>query len=148
MTSVPDEIPSRPQYRFGKQDKSHDTLFAFKVRFTCDSAGSDESANYDITFDIIDGELPFLIGQPSLLAMQANLKFRSKFLGISLGTRYIRVSVVDDDNHILLPFHGQRKRYERDNRATTNNPSSHFTPSYPASTTPICLFKTGVNLAP
>lgn len=148
LEGVPDGTPSRDQHRFGNHSEVHRTICAVKFPFTCSDEHGSCVASFDIVFDVINGELPFLIGLPSLLSMRATLNFRYKSLGLHIGTNYMRIRLEHCDSHIILPFSSKVKRVERDGKASstgsdcryttcirTNNATSCYQPSDDSSST-------------
>lgn len=75
ISSLPDGVASRQQHRFGSHTETYQTQFADKFPFTCTDNNNTCISEFDVTFDVINGELPFLIGLPTLLEMNANLNF-------------------------------------------------------------------------
>lgn len=138
LSDIPNGTPSREVHRFGNHAETHSTICAVKFPFKCSDDNGVCVAEFDVTFDVIAGELPFLIGLPSLLAMRAALNFRYNTLGLHLGTKYVRVSLVQQDSHLLLPFKGIENNDNRDKRSapkasgtqySCSSPSSHYQPA-------------------
>lgn len=53
-------------HRFGPFYEGCPSLFAVKLRFSERNADGKKIVEFDISFDFIDGSLPFLIGLPTL----------------------------------------------------------------------------------
>lgn len=109
-----DRITPRPNVRkFGNSTDVWPSSFAGMFPFECStlyrSKDSEETVKFTISFDVIDVDLPFLIGLPTLKVMRANLNFEY------LSLKYV-VKLKEDGNHYLLqcvPFkrsyHGKAK---------------------------------------
>lgn len=63
-----------------------------------------EKVHFNISFDVIEGDLPFLIGWPSLRAMKANINCEHMNLGVRVNDGYHRLKLHTDDDHVYLPF--------------------------------------------
>ena len=121
-----DTTPIRDQHRFGTNPEAHKTICAVKFPFRCTDDTGTDIANFDVAFDVIEGDLPFLVGLPSLLAMNATLNFKYKSLGLSIGSRYVRIPLSHKESHLILPFTSLIKRSERNGQ----NSSSGSSPQY------------------
>lgn len=53
---------------------------------------------------VIQGDLPFLVGLPSLEAMRPNLNFEHSNLSFKLADKYHRLELIKSDGHLHLPF--------------------------------------------
>eukprot|EP00171_Calliarthron_tuberculosum_P023568 IDg23568t1 len=104
MSSVENTTPSIHAHRFGNHQEEQKTLFAIRFPLTCQCSNKKEIAKFHIKFDVIPGELPFLIGYPSLKAMKANLNFKFNEIGFHLRDKHVRIKLETDENHIYLPF--------------------------------------------
>lgn len=110
LNGIPEASIAREHHRFGDHPEAHRTISAVKFPFTCTDERDGQEAQFDIQFDIIDGELPFLVGLPSLIAMRACLNFKFKHLGLMIGSKYLKIPLHFQDSHVLLPFSSTIKR--------------------------------------
>lgn len=127
LTEIPNGTPSREIHRFGNHSETYPTLCAVMLPFKGIEENGNTVGEFDIKFVVIEGELPFLVGLPSLLAKSAALNFRYKAIGINLGQRYVRMSLVHLDSHLLLPFAAVIKRHNRDRQGPTNGTDRQYT---------------------
>eukprot|EP00171_Calliarthron_tuberculosum_P004551 IDg4551t1 len=105
ITSVPDATPAQEAHRFGDNHSEHRTLFAIEFPIRCTQLiQSNKIAKFNVKFDVIEGNLPFLIGFPSFKAMKASLNFNKFTLGFMLINEYIKVALEHDNNHLYLPL--------------------------------------------
>ena len=70
---------------------------------------NNEEVPFKIHFDVIPGQLPFLIGWPSLRAMKENLNFEYLNLSIKVGGKFIRIPLNSCQYQIYLPFHNRSR---------------------------------------
>lgn len=120
-----DARPMRVSHRFGTNPERFSTICA--VSFPFRSTDQAEPL-FNIQFDVIEGDLPFLVGLPSLLSMRASLNFNLKWLGIITGEgldSYIKLNLVQESGHILLPFEATLRRDEK--RRLNFDKSSYYT---------------------
>ena len=99
------EKPLQVSHRFGNNSTIQKTLFSVKMPIYASAENKDhvgERIYFNIKFDVIKGDLPFLIGLPSLSSMQASINFKYKNLGLYLNGKYYRVPYVEKDHHICL----------------------------------------------
>ena len=83
ISKLDDARITTPVHHFGHHNEESRTLFAVRFRFTCrgkilNRGRRQETAQdvkFYIRFDVIDGDLPFLIVLPSLRSMRASLNF-------------------------------------------------------------------------
>lgn len=59
---------------------------------------------FNIAFDVVDGDIPFLIGLSTSKAMKCNVNFKHLNLSLRFDNEYHRLGLVEDDGHIHLPF--------------------------------------------
>ena len=110
IDSVEDSNPKIPNHRFGCQSKPHPTLFAVLFPFRLKST-TGEPVTFKIHFDVIEGNLPFLIGLPSLRAMRASVNCELIRLGFKLKGVFHRVKLSLDEHHLYLPFRSSLSSY-------------------------------------
>ena len=97
-----EDVPIKQRHhRFGNHDVDQPSLFAVKMTF---QPRSSSQPAFDVSFDVIDGDLPFLLGLPSLMAMGATLNHKYLSLSLSLRGKYERLRLVRTGDHISLPF--------------------------------------------
>lgn len=93
--------PLRPHHQFGTNYEKHTTVCQVHFSFW----GIDRRVPlFDIQFDVINGDLPFLVGLPSLVAMKANLNFSYRWLGCRAEEEYLTLELQYVESHIVLPF--------------------------------------------
>lgn len=126
IDKVPDAKPNRPEHRFGENPEAQKTILAIRFPFSCNNKDGSDKQEFDITFDVIEGSLPFLIGLPSLRNMKGNLNFDRNFLGLRLNDAYIRVELLHFDSHLYLPFSGSIKPDPRG--AARRGPRNYYCP--------------------
>lgn len=129
LKSVPDCKPTRAYHRFGTHTEKHETSFAVRFPFWSDEQDSTSKPLFDITFDVIDGDLPFLVGLPSLFAMRCNLNFNGKWIGFKISNEYVKLTLVSSNGHILLPFKSELRKGER-SWTPQSRPSTYYSPRF------------------
>lgn len=87
LSDIPNGMFSREVHRFGNHTETHRTVCAIKFPFECTDAGRGQTSTYDVTFNVIEGELPLLMGLPTLLTMRAALNFGTIQLDCTLRGR-------------------------------------------------------------
>lgn len=127
LDKLPDSSPSLARHRFGNHSEDHRTLFAVKVPFTCSDKGKKTEVVFNVKFDVIEGDLPFLLGFPSLSLMKSNLNFNNFTLGLPIRHFYHRLSLEHDGNHIYLPLN---PKIEKRSQLFGKTSSSCYTRSY------------------
>lgn len=78
ISGVPDAPPTREQQRFGNHSEVHHTACSIKFLIKVVEESSSQTHEFDISFEVVEGELPFLISLSSLLVMRATINFRFK----------------------------------------------------------------------
>lgn len=65
-------------HRFGNYDEDQPSLFGIKMPFSSQEDGGKVGVQFYVAFDVIEGNFPFLLGLPSLMAMGSTiyLKYR------------------------------------------------------------------------
>lgn len=129
MDILPDIPRARDSYKCGSHAEKHKTLCAVSFPFQCKDENNCKIADFNIGFDVIDGEFSFLIGLPALFAMSATMNFKYKSLGVIIGSRYVRISLSDDDSHMNLPFSSTIYRIECNGSGPANDTTSQYTSS-------------------
>lgn len=82
LTDVPQQ---RNVHKFGDSEQEFPTLAALDFTFKWNFLARDEkldktTVHFSIKFDVIEGNLPFLIGLPTLKAMKANINLRYMYI--------------------------------------------------------------------
>lgn len=80
------------------------TLFAIKIPFQSKNANGSKDIEFDVIFDVIEGDLPFFMGLPSLIAMGANLRLKHMTLSFSPHNKYRRLKLIKHGDHVCFPF--------------------------------------------
>eukprot|EP00171_Calliarthron_tuberculosum_P023073 IDg23073t1 len=105
ITNLQDLKPAQAFHRFGDNNEKLQTLFAVRFPLICERANNEgKSVKFHIKFDVIEGDLPFLIGLPSLRAMKACLNFHNSSLLFTLGGKMTKLKLMYDHHHVYLPF--------------------------------------------
>ena len=110
LRTVRDAKPKILNHRFGTQSEEHQTLFAILFPFEV-KTNRNEKVQFLIHFDVIQGNLPFLIGLPSLRAMRANINCEFLSMGFKVQGTYQRAKLCMDKYHLYLPFRAQQHTY-------------------------------------
>lgn len=114
IRDIPDAGPIRDYHCFGSYT-DHRTLCAIKFPFEYSHKRENTVAAFNIQFDVINGDLPFFVGLPALYTMEACVSFKFLNLGLRLGQKYMRIPLLRQDSHMLLPLMSTSKKFERDN---------------------------------
>lgn len=78
-------------------------MFAVKFPFIFEDH-TKGPVSFNIKFYVIEGNLPLLIGWPSLRSMKANLNCEYLNLGLKINAVYHKLLLKNDKNHVYLPF--------------------------------------------
>lgn len=145
LDRVEDTEIKQKNHRFGNYDNDQPSRFAVKMPFSiCDDKEQSE-VGFDVAFDVIDGDLPFLLGLPSLRSMGAVINHKYRTLSFTLNGSYQRLKLIDRNDHIFLPFHPEpismkrseekddvsnknRKYYTRSGKSQISRQNSYYTP--------------------
>lgn len=120
-----DAKPLRAHHQFGPNADKYNTICSVHFPFW----GVDRHEPlFDIQFDVIEGDLPFLVGIPSLAAMRANLNFSYKWLGVLAGEEYLKLALQYIESHVILPFRAVLKKDDR-RRSSPPCKSSYYMPT-------------------
>ena len=87
--------------------------------FCAKSADGRTAAEFDVAFDVIDGDLPFLLDLPSLIAMESTINHKYLSLGFNCRGKYHRMQLMKTGDHLLLPFVSKTIDLERDSDRTS-----------------------------
>lgn len=104
ISELKDEDICQREHLFGPSNKPMKTICAVRVPFTCNIAQNNSSVLFNIRFDVIEGDLPFLIGLPSLLAMKGTLNFQYCNLSLIIQRTTYRLQLVKRSSHLELPL--------------------------------------------
>ncbi len=100
-----DDTPIRQKtHRFGNYEDEQATLFGVKMPFRATNPRGETELEFDVAFDVIDGDLPFLLGLPSLIAMGAIINHKYLTLSFTLHSQYRRIQLLKSGDHLQLPF--------------------------------------------
>ena len=88
-------------HRLGNYNDDQPSRFAVKMPF---KNASDNSELFDVAFDVIDGDLPFLLRLPSLRSMGANINHKNLTLSFNLCGKIQRFQLSLAGDHLWLPF--------------------------------------------
>lgn len=113
LKNIPEAEPKQECNKFGNSEDENKTIAAVAMPFKCYSRDNSDAINFSVVFDVIDGDLPFLIGTPTLKKMRSNINFEHDFIGFKIGDKYHRVAVDITDQYTLLPIY-------------SNNVASHY----------------------
>lgn len=109
LSNIPDATIRQKGHRFGPSSTSLPSKFAVLMPFVCTGDklkqfGNRDKLEFDIHFDVVDGDLPFLIGLPTLVSMNASLNFISASLSIKLASMRYSFKLQHDNHHFYLPM--------------------------------------------
>lgn len=104
LLNLPNGPFLREHHRFGDYSVNHKTLCSVKMPFDCVGENGQTDSTFDIMFIAIEGNFPFLVGLPSLLLMEANLNFKHRNSNFFANSKFTRLELPLDDDHIILPF--------------------------------------------
>jgi len=99
ITSIDEGPPKQPIHRFGDNPEEKPASMSVK-----DGTATTETIKFNVNFDVLDGDLPFLIGFPTLKAMQGTLNFKYMTMGIQINDSYYRIPLRENGNHALIDF--------------------------------------------
>ena len=136
------------EHRFGPSRKPTKTIFAVRVPFVCTGKNLQGKVRFDIRFDVIEGNLPFLIGLPTLQAMNSTLSFKYQNITLAVNGVLHRLNLDMGSSHLMLPLRPtithSRKLQLHDNQRDPKNLGQrrnrggrhnyhYYTPSNPTS---------------
>lgn len=138
ISTLPDGKIRRNSHRFGEYKDERMTTCYVQVPFRSVRPDGQNSARLEVSFDVVEGELTFLIGLPALKAMYATVNFEYLNLFLRVNGEYHCLAIVEDDDHIHLPFvckdvtPAGRPQDSGKNESGANKTSSQYTPRRPA----------------
>jgi len=96
-------------HKFGDSDEEQKASISVKFPFDCptfykDMKPTKRNLKFNVQFDVLEGDLPFLIGKPTLKAMKANINFEHMILGLKVNNSHFRIRLHDNGHHVLLDF--------------------------------------------
>lgn len=124
IEKVENAEPSRDSNRFGASVDDHKTMFA--VRFPFLSTDNEADPLFKIQFNVIEGDLPFLVGLPTLIAVKSSVKFNTKWLGFRSGDEFVKILLEKEKGHLILPFRATPKKDDR--RKINQEKSNYYIP--------------------
>lgn len=80
------------------------TVCSVKVPFRSVRSDAQRGAQFDVSYDVVEGEMPFLIVLPALKAMRSTVNFEYMKISLRINGEYRRLALVEDNDHIHLPF--------------------------------------------
>lgn len=95
------------EHRFGTAATAYKTIAAVRVPFMFDSPHETSCVEFYITFDVIEGDLSYLIELPRLRAMKAMLSFRYENTSLVVDRATCRLGLVKCNSHLCLPLRGR-----------------------------------------
>jgi len=112
--------PMQEIHQFGDHDEQKKASISIKFPFNCSTTHRDgnytkETIRFNIKFDVLEGDLPFLIGNPTLKGMKASINYEYMSFGFRINKVYHRLRLTESGNHILL-----------DMTPTDNSSNSYF----------------------
>lgn len=128
LEKVEDTDVKQKTHRFGNYSDNQPTIFAIKMPFHAKNVNGEKTVEFDVAFDVIEGDLPFLLGLPTLAAMRANVHFKYMTLSFSLHGKYHRLKLLRDGDHVYLPFAFDSVTLQRANGGTRgDSEQQHYT---------------------
>lgn len=104
LNKVEDSKILQNVHHFGNFEDEQTSIFCVKM-WSAGKKGSDLTAlDVDVAFDVIEVELPFLVGLPSLLEKGTTLKDTYLMLALSANGKYHRFQLVLGNDHLYLHF--------------------------------------------
>jgi len=142
-----DEGPvMQPIHKFGDHEEEKKASISVKFPFDCPTVYRDmkpttKNLKFTVQFDVLEGDLPFLIGKPTLKAMKATINFEHMTLGIKFNNYYHRICLHDNGAHILLDFKASGNTY-------FSTPGAHNTSTYTGITSKPVYIRPEKNITP
>jgi len=102
VNELPNGKIRQAYHGFGDSKLKKKSIAAVVVPFKL-STIDNKKVEFNISFDVIEGDLPFLIGFPSLELMDATVGCRTKILSLTVDKLVYRVQMICDGTHIFLP---------------------------------------------
>lgn len=126
-----DKSPAHQEYhRFGNHTEDQKSLYSIKLPFFEDSEKN--RAMFHVSFDVLEGDLPFLIGLPSLTRMGACINLSFNTIGMRIGAKYHKFKIFKKGHHVCLPF-----TFHKIPRIEATHHSSHSYYTSPRFGTPV-----------
>jgi len=143
LSKIPDSTIKQKEHRFGPSSTSLPSKFAVLMPFVCTGDrlkqyGNRDKLEFDIHFDVVDGDLPFLIGLPTLVSMRASLNFITGSLSIEFKSMRYSLKLQHQNHHFCLPmkptvtFAGKARPYDKKQSPY----ASYYCPSPPPKSGP------------
>lgn len=61
-------------------------------------------SGFDVHFDVTEGNIPFLLGLPTMASMGSAINLKYITMSLALCGHYSRLCIIRDGNHVHLPF--------------------------------------------
>lgn len=90
------------EYQFGTSDKWVKSICAVRVPFLCNFLNNDTTVTFNTRLDVIDGDLPFMIGLPPLLAIKRKIDFKSGSLSLLICNVTYPLQLIHQFQHLRL----------------------------------------------
>lgn len=71
-------------HNFANYDEEQPSLFCVKMPFAGIASRGNDIVGFDVEFDVIEGDLPFLLGLPTLIAMGATVNHKNLTLELNV----------------------------------------------------------------
>ena len=137
--SLPNGSIRQQNHRFGDHSDKRKTIANVIVPFHVFTVDN-KPIQFNVSFDVIPGKLPFPIGLPSLRAMRANVNCASLSLSFSIRKVVHHVQLLCDGSHISLPIKKSgssnytlaESHYQIDERLEIDTMGAESNPSTPS----------------
>lgn len=126
LQKVEDTKVRQKTHRFGIYEDDKPTILAIKVNFKYKGTSNVINVAFDFAFDVIQGDLRFLLGIQTLIAMGADLHLKYMTLSFSLHNKYHRLKLVRDEVHVYLPFNESTVILDENNRTHDDAGCQHY----------------------
>lgn len=132
---------------FGNYDDEQPSLFSVKMPFSSKKANGSKGVEFDVAFDVIEGDLPFLLGLPSLIATGASVHLKVLTISLNCNAKYHRLQMVKHGDHVYLPFESTSVDLQTNNDAEGSNSGRGYyrRPQAPHQSTTRALLGNGTN---
>ena len=87
-------------HRFGNYEEDQPSICAVRMPFRLKSNDENDPLLFHVAFDVIDGNLPFLLGLPSLISMGASINHKNFTIAFHLSGQYTRLKLDHDGDHM------------------------------------------------
>lgn len=87
-----------------RYNNDQQSLFANKIPFCSTEPIGHVNVEFDVTLEVIDGDLPFILDLPSLIALGATWNHKYITLAVSLNGQHHHLQLENNNDHLYLPF--------------------------------------------